>query len=139
MNLSDAKVWIDYSESDLRAAHTLLQSKEFFPLQICFFSQQCAEKAIKAILVFEEVNFPKIHDLDRLRDLVPKGWKVKEQFPDLAELTIWAVESRYPGDIPDIVEQEARETLSLAEAVFDSVSTQLEERIQQNKRQDNKR
>jgi len=137
MNLSDAKVWIDYSESDLRAAHTLLQSKEFFPLQICFFSQQCAEKAIKAILVFEEVNFPKIHDLDRLRDLVPKGWKVKEQFPDLAELTIWAVESRYPGDIPDIVEHEARETLSLAEAVFDSVSTQLEERIQQNKPQDN--
>src|ERR1041384_7581078 len=101
MNSSDAKVWIDYSESDLRAAHTLLQSKEFFPLQICFLSQQCAEKAIKAILIFEEVNFPKVHDLDRLRDLVPKGWKVKEQFPDLAELTIWAVESRYPGDMPD--------------------------------------
>lgn len=132
MNPSDAKVWINYSESDLRAANTLLKSKEFFPLQVCFLSQQCAEKAIKAILIFEEVNFPKIHDLDRLRDLIPKGWKVKEQFQDLAELTIWAVESRYPGDMPDVTEQEARETLRLAGAVFDTVSTELQERIQRN-------
>ena len=131
MNPSDAKVWINYSESDLRAAPTLLESKVFFPLQICFLSQQCAEKAINAILVFEEVNFPKVHDLDRLRDLVPKGWKVKEQFSDLAELTIWAVEARYPGDMPDVVEDEARETLRLAEAVFETVSTELDRRIQQ--------
>ena len=133
MNPSEAKRWISYSETDLRAAHALLDSEEFFPRQICFFAQQCAEKAIKAILVFEEVNFPKNHDLDRLRDLVPEGWKVKEQFPDLAELTIWAVESRYPGHMPDVVEYEARETLHLAEAVFDTVSAELEERIQQNR------
>lgn len=97
MNPSEAKRWINYSESDLGAAHVLLESEEFFPRQICFFAQQCAEKAIKAILVFEEVNFRKNHDLDRLRDLIPEGWKVKEQFPDLAELTIWSVESRYPA------------------------------------------
>jgi len=132
MNPSDAKVWINHSGSDLRAAATLLKSEEFFPLQICFLSQQCAEKAVKAILIFEEVNFPKIHDLDRLRDLIPKGWKVKEQFPDLAELTIWAVESRYPGDMPDVTEQEARETFRLAGAVFDMVSAELQDRMQNN-------
>jgi HEPN domain-containing protein len=132
MNPSDAKVWINHSESDLRAAVTLLKSEEFFPLQICFLSQQCAEKAVKAILIFEEVNFPKIHDLDRLRDLIPKGWKVKEQFPDLAALTIWAVESRYPGDMPDVTEHEERETLRLAGAVFDTVSAELQERMQHN-------
>ena len=131
MNPNDAKVWMNYANTDLRAAYALLESGEFFPRQICFLAQQCGEKAIKAILIYEEVNFPKHHDLDRLRDLVPEGWKVKEQFPDLAELTIWAVESRYPGDTPDVVEQEARETLRLAEAVFDAVSTELEKRIQQ--------
>ncbi len=136
MNPSDARIWINYSESDLHAANTLLKSKEFFPLQVCFLSQQCAEKAIKAILIFEEVNFPKIHDLDRLRDLIPKGWKVKEQFQDLAELTIWAVESRYPGDMPDVTEHEAQETLYLAEAVFNAVSAELEERFRQSKQQD---
>mgnify|MGYP005856081837 CR=1 FL=1 len=130
MNPNDARVWLRYSESDLRAAHTLLNSGDFFPLQICFLAQQCGEKAIKAILVFEDVYFPKIHDLDRLRDLIPDGWKIKEQFPDLAELTIWAVESRYPGNTPDVTEGEAEDALKLAEAVFNAVSTELEEQVQ---------
>ena len=130
MNSGDAKVWLDYAESDLHAAQTLFESREFFPLQICFLSQQCAEKAIKAVLVFEEVNFPKVHDLDRLRDLTPSGWKVKQQFPDLAELTIWAVESRYPGDMPTISENEARQALRLAQSVFNSVSREIQERTQ---------
>jgi len=129
MSGSEARRWMNFAETDLRAAHTLLDSEEFFLRQICFFAQQCAEKSLKAILVFEEVNFPKNHDLDRLRDLIPDGWQVKETFPDLAELTIWAVESRYPGDAPDVVEHEARETLRLAESVFEAVKAELKERM----------
>ena len=129
MKANEAKRWPEYAETDLRAAHTLLESGEFFPRQVCFLSQQCGEKAIKAILVFEEVNFPKNHDLDRLRDLIPDGWKFKEAFPDLAELTIWAVEARYPGDTPDVLETEARETLHLAKSVFDAVKAELEQRM----------
>lgn len=132
MNPNEAKRWINYSETDLRAAQALLDSEESFPRQICFFAQQCAEKAIKSILVFEVVNFRKNHDLDRLRDLIPEGWKVKEQFPDLAELAIWSVESRYPGNTPDVTENEARETLKLAEFVFDAVPAELQARIQRN-------
>ena len=131
MNPNDAKIWIMYAETDLRAAYTLLDSEEFFPRQICFLAQQCAEKAIKAILIYEEKDFPKNHDLDRLRDLIPEGWEVKKNFPDLAVLTIWAVESRYPGDTPDVVENEARETLQLAEAVYLSISNELQERLKQ--------
>jgi HEPN domain-containing protein len=129
MNPSEAKRWIDYAETDLRAAQTLFETEDSFPRQICFLAQQCAEKAIESILVLEEVNFPRNHDLDRLRDLLPKGWKVKEEFPDLAALTIWSVESRYPGNMPDITENEARETLQMAKSVFDVVSTELQERI----------
>ena len=129
MKPDDAKVWMQYSESDLRAAKTLFESRDFFPVQICFLSQQCAEKALKAVLVFEDVYFPKIHDLDRLRDLIPEGWKAKEQFPDLAELTIWAVESRYPGLTPNVTEKEAADALQLAEAVFEAVATELRERM----------
>jgi len=124
---------MNYAETDLHAAYALLESGEFFPRQICFLAQQCGEKAIKAVLIYAEVKFPKHHDLDRLRDLIPDGWKIKEEFPELAELTIWAVEARYPGDTPDVVEQEAQETLRLAKSVFDAVSAELEERIQKDK------
>jgi len=133
MNQNDVNVWMEYAQTDLRAAYALLDSGDFFPRQICFLAQQCAEKSLKAILVFENMPVPKSHDLDRLRDLIPDGWEVTEKFPDLAELTIWSVESRYPGDTPDVVEYEARETLLLAEMVFDAVKAELEEKIQKNK------
>ncbi|MBI5294445.1 MAG: HEPN domain-containing protein [Chloroflexi bacterium] len=129
MNAGEARKWLDYAAKDLHAAHTLFESGEFFPRQISFLAQQCAEKSVKAVLVFEQVNFPKSHDLDRLRDLIPEGWEFKEAFPDLAELTIWAVESRYPGDTPDVTENEAQETLALAESVFDTIRTELNRRI----------
>lgn len=129
MKANDAKIWLAYAKSDLDAAHILLKQGEFFPRQICFMAQQAGEKALKAVLVFLEINFPKTHDLDRLRELIPQGWEVKEKFPQLYELSVWAVESRYPAHAPDVVENEARETLLLAEAVYKSVESELEEKI----------
>ncbi|MBL8098377.1 MAG: HEPN domain-containing protein [Anaerolineales bacterium] len=129
MKVNDAKVWLAYAKSDLDAAHILLKQGEFFPRQICFMAQQAGEKALKAVLVFLEINFPKTHDLDRLRELIPQGWQVKEKFPELYELSVWAVESRYPAHAPDVVENEAREALLLAEAVYKSVESELEEKI----------
>lgn len=133
MKVSEARLWMSYAKSDLDAAYALLERGDFFPRQICFMSQQAGEKALKAILVFLDINFPKTHDLDHIRELIPEGWQVKEAFPELYDLSVWAVESRYPGHTPDVVEYEARETLHLAEAVFDAVSAELEKRIQQNR------
>jgi len=129
MRANEAKRWMQYAKSDLDAAYALLERGEFFPNQICFLAQQAGEKALKAILVFLEIPFPKTHDLDRIRELIPEGWEVKERFPQLYDLSIWAVESRYPGDSPDVVEHEARETLHLAESVFDAVKAELEAKL----------
>jgi HEPN domain-containing protein len=107
----------------------LLEKGDFFPRQICFMSQQAGEKALKAILVYLGINFPKTHDLDLIRELIPAGWEIKEKFPKLYDLSVWAVESRYPGHTPDVTEHEVRETLRLAEAVFNAVSAELKERM----------
>jgi HEPN domain-containing protein len=131
MNASEAQRWMAYARSDLDAAYTLLEKGEFFPRQICFMSQQAGEKSLKAVLVYLGINFPKIHDLDRIRELIPQGWLVKDKFPELYDLSVWSVESRYPGHTPDVTEKEARETLQLAEAVFNTISAELRERIQQ--------
>ena len=72
-----------------------------------------------------DVEFPFTHDLDRLRDLLPEGWRVKTEFPDLAELTIWAVEARYPGDLLDVVEGDARHALQTAEAVYQAIEQDI--------------
>jgi len=133
MKTDEARRWMSYAKSDLDAADTLLEKGDFFPRQICFMSQQAGEKALKAILVYLEMNFPKTHDLDLIRELIPTGWEVKAKFPELYDLSVWAVESRYPGHAPDVTEGEAQETLRLAQSVFDAVSSELEERIQKDK------
>ncbi len=119
---------MEYAKSDLDAAYALLEKGDFFPRQICFMAQQAGEKAIKAILVYLDLPFPHTHDLDHIRELIPAGWEVKEKFPQLYDLSVWAVESRYPGHTPDVVEYEARETLQLAQAVFDAARDELEKR-----------
>ncbi len=72
MNANEAKRWIDYAEKDLSAASVLLDSGEFFPRQICFLAQQAAEKAIKAVLVFEELHIP-VHKTLTLSEFVVNG------------------------------------------------------------------
>ena len=43
------------------------------PRHACWLSQQAAEKALKAALVLERVEFPFTHDLDALRNLLRCG------------------------------------------------------------------
>lgn len=96
--LREVDRWMRYAREDLRAA-SLLAGNGGVPRAACFHAQQAAEKAIKAIFVFLQTDFPYVHDLNRLRNSLPEGWPVKENLPDLSGLSLWAVESRYPGDL----------------------------------------
>lgn len=128
MNIPEAKRWLTYAQSDLDAAHILLQSQEGYPRQVCFLAQQAAEKSLKAILVLLELKFPYTHDLDHLREIIPSGWRVKEAFPKLYELSIWAIDARYPDDMPDVVEADAQEALQLAKAIHQTIIDDIKER-----------
>jgi HEPN domain-containing protein len=122
MNIPESKRWLTYARSDCDAAHALLRDPDDYPRQVCFLAQQAAEKALKAVLVLLEIEFPFTHDLDRLRDLIPEGWRVKIECPDLADLAIWAIEARYPGDMPQVVEADAHDALQTAEALYQTIS-----------------
>jgi HEPN domain-containing protein len=120
-HLAETRRWLRYAREDLEAAETLVEQQVVVPRHICWLAQQAAEKAIKSILVFLAIDFPRRHDLDALRNLIPPGWQVKEEQLDLAELTEWSVEARYPGDWPDATEADARSAAAQARAVWESV------------------
>jgi len=68
----------------------------------CFHAQQCAEKYIKARLCQAGISFGRTHDLVALLDSVKKvepGWELFRE--DLAYLSAFAVEYRYPGESAD--------------------------------------
>jgi HEPN domain-containing protein len=54
------KLWIKKAENDLITAKNSLNIKPEPPLDtICFHAQQCAEKYLKAFLVYHEIEFEK--------------------------------------------------------------------------------
>ena len=112
--------WLVRAKGHLALAQQPKPAGAFWEDQ-CFLAQQAAEKAIKAILVFLALDFPRRHDLDALRNLVPNDWQVKTEHADLATLTEWAVEARYPGDWPDATEADARAAVEQARAVWESI------------------
>ena len=48
------------------------------------------------------IEFPRTHDLDHLRTLVPDSYIVNKAQVDWSGLSEYAVDTRYPGDWPDI-------------------------------------
>ena len=124
----EALRWLRFSGEDLDVALRLLSGSPSAPRHACWLSQQVAEKALKAALVLEGVEFPFTHDLDALRNLLPGSWSVRDTHPDLAELTEWAVETRYPGDWPEHTDADATRAVSQARSVHDSVAAEFRRR-----------
>ena len=103
----EALRWLRFSAEDLDVALRLLADRSSAPRFVCWLSQQAAEKALKAALELEQIDYPYIHDLNALRELLPDSWSVRVDHPDLTELSHWAVEARYPGDRSEATESDA--------------------------------
>jgi HEPN domain-containing protein len=117
-NLSpDVEQWLAFAKADLRAARLLLSDAEVPARIACFHAQQAAEKAIKAVLISEQTSFRKTHDVLVLVGLLPVELVKALDWTDPVVLQQWAVDGRYPGDLPDATPSEAAEVLETASAI----------------------
>ena len=124
--LSEVRLWIEKAENDLiNAEHTLTLKKKCPFDTVCFHAQQCAEKYLKGLLVFQSIDFPKTHDLLLLLKLVPELPDFDLNPADLLLLNRYSVEARYPGDWEEIFREEAEEALLKAKKVRETVRSVL--------------
>ena len=123
-DIDNARSWLRYAKEDLDSA-SKLNTGAGAPRNVCWLSQQATEKALKAAFVSEGMDFPFVHDLDRLRNSLPEGWPVKKTHPSLARLTGFATISRYPGDWPELTVSDASYALSVARSVCDLIDAEF--------------
>lgn len=99
MNAS-TREWVEKAEADFVSAGREYRARKQPNFDAaCFFSQQCAEKYLKAKLVAAKIAFTKTHDLQLLLDLILPREPLWETFrPLLIELNRFAVAFRYPGE-----------------------------------------
>ncbi len=91
--------WVRKAEADFATAQRESQVEQDPNYDaVCFHSQQCIEKYLKACLQEASIAFGKTHDLTSLMSLMlplePDWTRLR---PALDSLTVYAVEFRYPG------------------------------------------
>ncbi|MDR0707025.1 MAG: HEPN domain-containing protein [Treponema sp.] len=115
-----AAEWLQYASNDLISARHLFE--DLYPKQTniaAYLSQQCAEKALKAFLVANDIDPPKIHDLDKLVKLcqnIDSGFSQIQD--DSRKLNPYGVASRYPKEIL-VDETIAKTILERAQRIYD--------------------
>jgi len=91
--------WVDKAEGDFATAQREILAKNMPNYDaVCFHSQQCVEKYLKACLQEENITFGRTHDLTKLLSslvTIEPSWEKLRNTLD--ELTAYAVEFRYPG------------------------------------------
>lgn len=129
----DPREWLNRARSNL--ALTKARQKGVYLEDLCFDAQQAAEKAIKAILIKLDVDFPYVHDLAELLTLLEKsGHKVPKSIRQAEELSRYAVFTRYPGMGPHIGEREYKEAVKIAETVVRWAEKQITQRVKRKKK-----
>jgi HEPN domain-containing protein len=114
--------WVMKAESDLRTAirEFRVTGEERNLDIVCFLSQQCVEKYLKAFLYQQEIRFDKTHDLVALLGqtlpLQPlwESWRSAFQ-----RLTSYATAFRYPGEWAE--PEEAKDAIQIAKSFRDEI------------------
>ncbi len=111
----EARRWLFKAMEDLRVAqHELaLPEADVVTTAVCFHCQQFIEKGLKAFLVAHGKDFPRTHNLGFLKALCAEIERAFEQLP-IEELSLYAVEFRYPGSLEPPSLDEARQCFRLA-------------------------
>jgi HEPN domain-containing protein len=126
--LEKVRQWLAYADEDLGVARHGFSMPGTPPYRvIAFHAQQCAEKYLKAFLVFQGVDFPYTHSLRRLLDLCTATTPWAEQLRDAEELSPYAVTARYPGEDLEVSETEARRAVQIAEQAGQVIRSALRE------------
>ena len=113
----DPRDWLDRARSNLSLARA--RPPGVLLEDLCFEAQQSAEKGIKALLLSRGISFPFIHDLARLLSLLEQaGEKIPDTVKRAAELTPYAVMTRYPGLAEPVTEDRYKEALAIAETLL---------------------
>jgi HEPN domain-containing protein len=113
--------WIDFAEEDLRLAVHSLTLESSCPYRLtAYHAQQCAEKYLKAFLVFHQIDFPFTHSITRLLEL-STSLISPDEFKKAEILSTYAITTRYPGEDEEVTEEEAVNAIQIAKWVKERI------------------
>jgi len=127
---AEASRWLDQAENDLAFARYALDGGFFH--QACFVSQQCAEKAVKAVHYHEGARTVIGHSVVGLMAPLAGAHPELDALNDAAaELDLFCIPARYPNGLVDgtphqvFTRAQAERALECAERIFSAMRSRL--------------
>lgn len=120
--------WLDFAQDDLSWTEANLREKIWYGA--CFTAQQAAEKALKAYLIKQDKNPPKIHSLVALLEAcIPFDKSFEKVRKACASLTVYYAPTRYPDiiDFSEFSQEQAKEALELSREIVLFVEAKFQE------------
>jgi len=125
-----SREWLRKAQDDLDVIEEI-KNKKHLTNMVAFHAQQAIEKSLKAIIDEFNLGFVKIHQIERLLEIVKEHLEANIDNEIVQMLDSLYIESRYPVDIgllPDgkPSEEDANNFFEFAILIYRSVKKKLE-------------
>lgn len=113
---TEVERWLREAGEELTIARVLLQDG-IPPRAACFHAHLAAEKALKALLIFHQLPFRRLHDLIELAAMLPERDSRRFDEAELRMPNPWTIEGRYPENVGEESSQTLASAVSAAESI----------------------
>ena len=118
--------WLKRARSSLELAKFSDNELVYYE-DLCFQTQQAAEKGLKALLIYYGVEPERTHNLYILLQELEKHTEIGDEIKEVLKLYNFAVLTRYPGEYAEIEKEEYEQSVRIAEKCL----KWIEEKIKQ--------
>jgi HEPN domain-containing protein len=118
--------WIERAKSSLELAQAKIIRHIHYE-DLCFQLQQAAEKALKGLLIYYGFEPEFTHNIEILLKEIKNFTEIPENIKEAAQLTNYAVQTRYPGEYDEITEEEYEKSIKIATVCLDWAENKIKE------------
>jgi len=117
--------WIKRAKSSLELAQSKI-IKHIYYEDLCYQAQQAVEKSLKGLLIYFGAEPEFTHNIEILLNGLKKFTGIPEDIKEAAKMTIYAVQTRYPGEYDEITDVEYMEAIKISRKCLEWVESIVE-------------
>jgi len=117
--------WIKRAKSSLELAQSKI-IKHIYYEDLCYQAQQAVEKSLKGLLIYFGAEPEFTHNIEILLNGLKKFTGIPEDIKEAAKMTIYAVQTRYPGEYDEITDVEYMDAIKISRKCLEWVESIVE-------------